>query len=354
MALSPEEIRHVSIKRRVRGYDRRETEQLLEEIAQSFEAVWHQRSNLYEDVQRLRAEVQTADLGRELQDAEVADLYERLKHKDAAIANLGEEAKREATDRQALLAESERAQGELAHLREEIEDERSKRVEQEQRWQAELAQLREEAERLRAERGRLLEDSRQSGEEVVTLRESVDRLHADRNQLADESERLAAELGELHNEVTRLEAERGRLLQQSARSRAESAELRSADRNRQAELADLRRDLQRLETERAALRDHLEETEAELGMHPRAARRLRELEEETRARYRNMRRPTPEPQENAGEAEPLSAPHDHEEGNETEAADRDSQLLSHLNPKATARGTEESASEPVNGGAADP
>lgn len=354
MALSPEEIRHISIKRRVRGYDRRETDQLLKEIAQSFEAVWHQRSDLHDEVQRLRREVQTANLARELQDAQFADLHERLKHQDAAIANLTEEAKREATGREALLAESEGAQGELARLRGEIEDERGKRVDQEQRWQAQLSQLREEAERLRAERGHLLEESRESGEEVVRLRESVHRLHADLNRLVDQSQRFAAVIDELQNEVTGVEAERGRLLQQTAGSPAESAELQSVDRKRKAELADLRRDSQTLETERAALRDQLERTEAKLGMHPRVARRLRELEEKTRARYRNMSRPAPEPQENAGEAEPFSAPHHHEEGNETEAADRDSQLLSELNPRATARRTEESASEPVNRDTADP
>ena len=331
MTLSPEEIRHVSMKRRVRGYDRRETEQLLEDIAQSFEAVWRQRSELYEDVKRLRAEVQAADLAREVQDAELTDLHERLKHKDAAITSLGDEAKRQAADRQALLAESERAQGELAHLRGEIEDEHSRHVRQEQRWQAELAQLREQVERLRAERGRLIEESRQSDEEVVKLREVVDRLHADRNRVADESQRLATDLGELRNEVTRLEAERSRLPQESVRPPAESGEVGHADRSTTATLADLRKDLHRLETECAELRDQLEETETDLGLHPRVAQ---ELGGPDRAPYRSLLPSAPELQDE-DEAEAISSPRDHRE--ESEPADRHRHVLVDLKAEATQR-----------------
>lgn len=114
MTRSPEEIRHVSISRRVGGYDCQETDRLLAEIAESFESVWHQRSDLYEEVKRLQAEVQDADRRQQLQNAETADLRELLKHQEAAIANLREEAERMEADRRALSADSQRARAELA------------------------------------------------------------------------------------------------------------------------------------------------------------------------------------------------------------------------------------------------
>jgi cell division septum initiation protein DivIVA len=117
MSLSPEEIRHVSISRGVRGYDRQETDQLLATIAESFESVWHQRTDLYAEVTRLRTEVQAAGRLERLQKEEIANLQERLKHQEATIATLREESERMETDREALLAERERARAEQGELR---------------------------------------------------------------------------------------------------------------------------------------------------------------------------------------------------------------------------------------------
>jgi chromosome segregation ATPase len=351
MALSPEEIRHVSIKRRVRGYDRRETERLLADIAQSFEKVWHERTDLYEEANRLRAQIQEADRGRERQDAETKDLRERLKHTEAESANLREEAKRLRSAREVLVAESERAEAEMTHLRqkvERLEDERSKGLREEERLHAELNQLGGEAERLRGDRGRLREESKQLNEEVLALREDVDRLDAEHSRLAKESQRSAGELDDLQKEVTRLEAERSRLLQESARSRAESVEFQN-DPNRDAELADLPKDSQRPEPDHADLRDHLQDTEAELETHPWVSRLLRELGE-TRARYRDMLGPGREP-EGETEAKPPPAPNDHVE--EVQEAQPDPPLLNDLDPEATERRGQKSASEPFKWGGFD-
>jgi cell division septum initiation protein DivIVA len=117
MTLSPEEIRHVSISHSLRGYDRRETDQLLATIAESFESVWHQRTDLYAEVKRLEAKLQDADRLERLQKEEITNLQERLKSQGATIATLREEAERMETDREALLAERERARAEQDELR---------------------------------------------------------------------------------------------------------------------------------------------------------------------------------------------------------------------------------------------
>jgi DivIVA domain-containing protein len=358
MGLSPEEIRHVSIKRRMRGYDRRETDRLLADIAQSFEGVWHQRTRLHEEVNRLQADLDEATRLRRLKEAEATDLNKRLRDTEAELANVGNKANRLESDREAVLAESDRAQAELADLRVEIarlEDERSRSLRHEQPLREELAQLREEAARMRADRGRLLEELRQGRqelvegrEELVAGREELDRLKAERSGFASGSQRLTDEVDELQNEVARLEAERNRLLQDSARWRAESAELRAADRSKQAELTDARKDLQRLETEHATLRRQLEEVGAELGMHPRVARRLRELEEAARDRYRHFFSPMPEGPERKGDAEPPASPDDRETAREADAADGESGLLDHLTPDVTPADAEGGRSEQVN------
>jgi cell division septum initiation protein DivIVA len=117
MPLSPEEIRHVSISRSVRGYDRRETDQLLATIAESFESVWHQRTDLYAEVKRLQVELQDAGQLEQLQKEEIANLQERLRDLGSTIATLREEVERMETAREALLAERERARAEHGALR---------------------------------------------------------------------------------------------------------------------------------------------------------------------------------------------------------------------------------------------
>jgi cell division initiation protein len=57
MSLTPVEIRHVQLPRRLFGYDRDEVDGLLEEIAASFETVWRERADLRDEVEELEGEL---------------------------------------------------------------------------------------------------------------------------------------------------------------------------------------------------------------------------------------------------------------------------------------------------------
>src|SRR5918998_1875705 len=57
MSLTPVEIRHVRPRRRFFGYDRRGTDELLDEVRASFEVVWRDRADLGEEIERLEAEL---------------------------------------------------------------------------------------------------------------------------------------------------------------------------------------------------------------------------------------------------------------------------------------------------------
>jgi cell division initiation protein len=58
MPLTPVEIRHVDMKRAwLRGYRRRPVDELLEEIADSFEEVWRERADLADRVEQLEDDV---------------------------------------------------------------------------------------------------------------------------------------------------------------------------------------------------------------------------------------------------------------------------------------------------------
>jgi cell division initiation protein len=57
MGLTPVEIRHVRLKRRLLGYDRKQTDELLEDIASSFEDVWRERADLRDAMEDLEAEL---------------------------------------------------------------------------------------------------------------------------------------------------------------------------------------------------------------------------------------------------------------------------------------------------------
>src|SRR5579862_6398458 len=130
--LSPEEIRHLAIGRSLHGYDRNEVDRLLAEIADSFEAVWHQRTTLYADVQQLQEQLRRQEIA----------------HSDRQR----EDAERNNADRATLLAELEHAQTELQELRaagEQLDAEQSERDQDEERSAAELTRLQAEAERLR-------------------------------------------------------------------------------------------------------------------------------------------------------------------------------------------------------------
>jgi cell division initiation protein len=120
MALTPVEIRHIRLQRRVIGYPRTVVDPLLEEIADSFENVWRDRADLVEKVDQLEDDlVRYRELETLLRTTLVS--AERAAHELQAQARreaeliIGEahsEARsiaREATaERERLLAESRR------------------------------------------------------------------------------------------------------------------------------------------------------------------------------------------------------------------------------------------------------
>jgi len=57
MSLTPVEIRHVKLGRRLGGYDRPGTDALLVRIAESFEDVWRERADLRDEIGRLEGEL---------------------------------------------------------------------------------------------------------------------------------------------------------------------------------------------------------------------------------------------------------------------------------------------------------
>jgi cell division initiation protein len=57
MSLTPVEIRHVQLGRRVLGYDRKATDRLLSDIVASFEEVWRERADLRDEIEEMEAEL---------------------------------------------------------------------------------------------------------------------------------------------------------------------------------------------------------------------------------------------------------------------------------------------------------
>ena len=95
MGLAPTEIRHIPIPRGLRGYRRGAVEQLLDEIAGSYEDVWRDRAELSDRIEYLEEELQRH---REL---------ESLLRKTLVSAEAAAEEQREQARRSAELVVSE-------------------------------------------------------------------------------------------------------------------------------------------------------------------------------------------------------------------------------------------------------
>jgi cell division initiation protein len=57
MTITPVELNHIELKRTLRGYRRRDVDQLLEEIERSFEAVWRERAEYADRIEQLQSEL---------------------------------------------------------------------------------------------------------------------------------------------------------------------------------------------------------------------------------------------------------------------------------------------------------
>jgi cell division initiation protein len=89
VALTPVEIRHVTLGRGFRGYNRETTDRLLAEVVSSFEDVWRERADLADKVEQLEADLVRY---RELEGL----LRATLVSAERAGAELKEQARREA------------------------------------------------------------------------------------------------------------------------------------------------------------------------------------------------------------------------------------------------------------------
>ena len=58
MSYTPVELRHVRLRRGLFGYRRGTVDRLLEEVADSFEAVWRERGELEDKVEQLETDLQ--------------------------------------------------------------------------------------------------------------------------------------------------------------------------------------------------------------------------------------------------------------------------------------------------------
>jgi cell division initiation protein len=148
MALTPVEVRHLEMRRGLFGYRRSQVHRTIEEIADSFEAVWRERSELGERVHELEGEVARhveleTLLRSTLVSAERAaqDMKEQARREaDVIVSEAGAEGRRLVRDaiveKEQLLAETRRvrsimraaldvlAEGEQAEAKATPEDEK--------------------------------------------------------------------------------------------------------------------------------------------------------------------------------------------------------------------------------------
>jgi cell division initiation protein len=120
MTLTPVEVRHLEMRRGLFGYRRSQVHRTIEEIAESFEDVWRERSELGERVHELEAEVARhveleTLLRSTLVSAERAaqDMKEQARREaDVIVAEAGAEGRRLVRDaiaeKEQLLAETRR------------------------------------------------------------------------------------------------------------------------------------------------------------------------------------------------------------------------------------------------------
>jgi len=99
---SPVELRHVSLKRRLFGYDRGAVDTVLDDVADSYELVWRERVDLADRIEHLEAELSRyKDLEELLRATLVSAEQAAQTVKERGSSEAGEivdEARREARD----------------------------------------------------------------------------------------------------------------------------------------------------------------------------------------------------------------------------------------------------------------
>ena len=102
MTYSPVELRHVSLQRRMFGYNRAAVDALLNDVADSYEVVWRERADLADRIEQLEGElVRHKDLEHLLRQTLVSaeQAAQHVADKGRAVAEaIVEEARAEARD----------------------------------------------------------------------------------------------------------------------------------------------------------------------------------------------------------------------------------------------------------------
>ena len=112
--ITPDAIRKPALKRRLRGYDTQETEELLVEVAESYERERAERKALSEQLESLRHD--QAEHERDAR-VELDKLQEQLSDRDGRIAELNAEIARFEEEHSKQLEEVERLSKEVSSAR---------------------------------------------------------------------------------------------------------------------------------------------------------------------------------------------------------------------------------------------
>ena len=153
MSLTPVEIRHVKLGRRLSGYDRKETDRLLADIVTSFEQVWRERADLADRVHELEQELARHREGEQA-------MRNALVTAERAADEMRASATRQA---ELIIREAEAKSRDLVH---EAYAERERVRRETSRLQAEEAEFRL---RLRSLLGAVLEAVRDHEERMATV-----------------------------------------------------------------------------------------------------------------------------------------------------------------------------------------
>src|SRR5215212_1373974 len=158
--IRPSDLRNVTLKRRLRGYDRAKTEELLAEVAETYETVRRERGALSVEMANVRREQEEREVWFS---GELDTLRGQLSARDRRIVDLESEIARYDQERSARL-------NELSSLREELADARAAQ----ERNQEELLEQRERGARL---------ETRQKGmgEQIAMLASQLE--HGEATQL---------------------------------------------------------------------------------------------------------------------------------------------------------------------------
>jgi DivIVA domain-containing protein len=214
--LTPDAIRHATLTRRLRGYDREETEEFLARVAESYGKVYAERMHLSEEVASLRGERQEREARSH---AELDRLNDQISERDRRITDLEAQIVRLEEDQSKQVEDLDRLREELTNVRTVQEEVQAESREQGERA-ARLA-LREKA--LVAQMAMLASQLKEE--------EATQGISRDRRALPERANQAAAMLLRLDRVVETLERESRREAEMTLKKARERADeiVRSAE-----------------------------------------------------------------------------------------------------------------------------